>query len=276
MDNIRHYINLVEGSQSYKTQLLSSVYTYPITESVLMEDFGLSSLWKDLKNVLGNVADVIWGGIKNIVSSISSLLSGVPKYIVQGAVSFVLWCARHPIITILGSLALKNPTIGSEAIKNATALIVQAFGGDAGSRGQMMLGGIESLIGGRFGPIGNLIGFLSGAQINFRDPKSEGAVWSNVLDAMETINEWVGKVISPEAIQMIASFAVNYAIPIVAVAAIIYGGQKLYQYMKKNSPPKTTESKIENIVKKSTNNQPVVDKEKPANESIRELINKLS
>jgi hypothetical protein len=330
MDNIRHYINLVEGSQSYKTQLLSSVYTYPITESVLMEDLDLASLWKSLKSKIGSAVDSIWGGIKKLASQILSILSGVPKFIVNAAVKFIIWCASNPITTVLVGLGLANPGVASTVAKWAATSLAGAASGAATVAG---LSGAGTRVGAGIGaasssltpqnlakavgdgpefkpgdlPLRKLPPVDKNTQQDYDDmdfgidklsqqkdranlfnpndqpsiaqqaqdvannasPSAPG-IWDSIADATKQIEAWVHDKVSPEAIEMIANFAINFAIPIVAVAAIIYGGQKLYQYMKKNSPPKTTESKIENMLKDSSG------KEKPANESMRELINKLS
>jgi len=79
----------------------------------------------------------------------------------------------------------------------------------------------------------------------------EGEIWDNIVAATETIQGWVKDKITPDAIKSIADFAVNWAIPIVAVAAIIYGGQLLYEYITTKEPPKITESKVAKMIKSS-------------------------
>jgi hypothetical protein len=97
---------------------------------------------------------------------------------------------------------------------------------------------------------------------------SDTGIWGSIADATKQIQSWVQDNVTPEAIEMIANFAINFAIPIVAVAAIVYGGQKLYQYMKNNHPPKSTESKIYDMLGNSD------AKAQPA-ESMRSLIDKI-
>lgn len=266
---MRDYITLVEHKESYKSQLLSTVYATPIAESILLEDFGLGDLWDGLKKLVGDAATWLWDKIKALISSVTNMLPDVPKYIFHGAVDFIMWCAVNPLKTLLGVFALKFPSISSEAIKNVSALITHAFGGDAGARGQLAMGGLQGLIGSRTGiPFLGTLGFLDGAKSNFRDPEYEGKVWSTVLDAMETINNWVQDIITPEAIESIAKFAVRFAIPVAVIASIIYGGQLLYDYMSKNDPPKSTEEKLSLTISKDA-------EPKTATESMRSIINKV-
>lgn len=269
MVTIRDYINLIEHKGSYRTQLLSTVYAYPITESALLEDFGLGELWDGLKKLLGDAANWVWDQIKGLVSNVINILPNVPRYIVDGAVNFVMWCAVHPIEVVLGTLGLRYPEISSEVIKDASALITHAFGGDAGARGQLAMGGIEALLANRIPiPGSGLFGFLDGARKNFRFKESENVVWTNVLDAMENINNWVQGVITPEAIRSIAQFAVTFAVPAVFIAAIIYGGQMLYDFMSKHNPPESTKEKLSHAISKDAEPQ-------TATESMRYLINKV-
>jgi hypothetical protein len=361
---IRHYINLVEGSQSYKTQLLSTVYTQPITESMLMEDFGLSSLWEGLKKILGDTGDFIWGGIKKLASATVSMLVGVPGFIVKSAVSFMIWCAFNPITSILGYLGLKNPAAAANTINFLSAGITNMIGGDAGPKGvaagATMGGALGADAGGSLGSVvpgagtlagagyGGAAGAITGAigagrakdaidsvrrgiegtstafgkltpgnlakQINGPEAKPGGrppdalppidrgtqadyddmqqgqALWdkannaelpsgygyqqptiadqaqaaatnltagsnnglfASVRDAATQINKWIGEHVTEEAIQSIANFVFNWGIPIVATAAIVYGGQLLYEYITTKTPPKITESKVAKVIKSS-------------------------
>lgn len=337
MDPIRHYINLVEGSQSYRTQLLSTVYTQPITESMLMEDFGLSSLWDGLKKAMGGAADLVWSGIKKLASATISMLAGVPGVIVKSAVIFMIWCAFNPITTVLGYVGLKDPAKGAAMIKSASEAITNwvgagssatgvatgaatgaAIGGSVagvpGAVGGAVLGAVgpgnirntidatqrmgqginaagskanitpknlaavigpnsvdiargnsdtvknlaaagDSSVSGETGSFGNANPIIAaGPSIaqNVQDatPKDTG-LWKSIQDAVKALNEWIGKNVSEEAIQSIADFVFTWAIPIAATAAIIYGGQLLYEYITTKEPPKLTESKVAKMIKSS-------------------------
>jgi hypothetical protein len=337
MDPIRHYINLVEGSQSYKTQLLSTVYTQPITESMLMEDFGLSSLWDGLKKAMGGAVDLVWSGIKKLASATVSMLAGVPGFIVNNAVKFIIWCAFNPITSILGYIGLKNPDKAAWMIKAASETITNWVGAGAsatgvaggaatgaaiggrvagvpGAVGGAILGAVgpgnirntidatqrmgqginaagskanitpknlaavigpnsvditrgnsdtvknlaaagDSSVSGETGSFGNANPIIAaGPSIaqNVQDvtPKDTG-LWKSIQDAVKALNEWIGKNVSEEAIQSIADFVFTWAIPIVATAAIIYGGQLLYEYITTKEPPKLTESKVAKVIKSS-------------------------
>ena len=337
MDTIRHYINLVEGSQSYRTQLLSTVYTQPITESMLMEDFGLSSLWDGLKKAMGGAADLVWSGIKKLASATISMLAGVPGVIVKSAVIFMIWCAFNPITTVLGYVGLKDPAKGAAMIKLASEAITNwvgagasatgvaagaatgaAIGGSVagvpGAVGGAVLGAVgpgnirnavdatqrmgqginaagskasitpknlaavigpnsvditrgnsdtvknlaaagDSSVSGETGSFGNANTIIAaGPSIaqNVQDatPKDTG-LWKSIQDAVKALNEWIGKNVSEEAIQSIADFVFTWAIPIAATAAIIYGGQLLYEYITTKEPPKLTESKVAKMIKSS-------------------------
>lgn len=309
MDNIRHHINLVEGLRDHRAQLLSTVYAYPITESLLMEELGLSSLWQSLKSKIGDAADSIWGSIKGLASKILSMLSSVPKHIVDGAVKFIIWCASNPITAILTGLGLAYPGVASTVANWAATSLAGAAAGTAAVAG---LSGAGTRIGAGVGAAGALltpqnlakaigdgpefkagdlplrklppvdkytqqdyddvdfgIDKLTQQKNNVADlfnpngqpsiaaqaqdiannaSPSDTGIWGSIADATKQIQAWVQDNVTPEAIEMIASFAINFAIPIVAVAAIIYGGQKLYQYMKSNHPPESTESKINGML----------------------------
>lgn len=337
MDPIRHYINLVEGSQSYRTQLLSTVYTQPITESMLMEDFGLSSLWDGLKKAMGGAADLVWSGIKKLASATISMLAGVPGVIVKSAVIFMIWCAFNPITTVLGYVGLKDPAKGAAMIKSASEAITNwvgagssatgvaagaatgaAIGGSVagvpGAVGGAVLGAVgpgnirntidatqrmgqginaagskanittknltavigpnsvdiargnsdtvknlaaagDSSVSGETGSFGNANPIIAaGPSIaqNVQDatPKDTG-LWKSIQDAVRALNKWIGENVSEEAIQSIADFVFTWAIPIAATAAIIYGGQLLYEYITTKEPPKLTESKVAKMIKSS-------------------------
>ena len=369
MDPIRHYINLVEGSQSYRTQLLSTVYTQPITESMLMEDFGLSSLWDGLKKAMGGAADLVWSGIKKLASATISMLAGVPGVIVKSAVTFMIWCAFNPITSILGYVGLKNPDKAAWMIKTASETITNWVGAGASATGVAggaatgaaiggSVAGVPGAVGGAvLGAVGpgnirntidatqrmgqginaagskanitpnnltKVIGpnstdiarsdsdtvknlaaagdnSVSGETGSFRPtdsdriknlaaagdnslwgdtsnnntiipngnanpiiaagpsiaqnvqdvtPKDTG-LWKSIQDAVKALNEWIGKNVSEEAIQSIADFVFTWAIPIAATAAIIYGGQLLYEYITTKEPPKLTESKVAKMIKSS-------------------------
>ena len=55
-------------------------------------------------------------------------------------------------------------------------------------------------------------------------------------DIISTIAAEAGKVLSSSVVQSLAKIVVNYGLPIIAIAAIIYGGKKLYDYMKREEP----------------------------------------
>jgi hypothetical protein len=81
-------------------------------------------------------------------------------------------------------------------------------------------------------------------------PKDTG-VWKSIQDAATALNKWIGDKVTEEAIQSIADFVFNWGIPIAATAAIIYGGQLLYEYITTKTPPNLTESKVAKMIKSS-------------------------
>lgn len=332
MDPIRHYINLVEGSQSYRTQLLSTVYTQPITESMLMEEFGLSGIWEGLKKILGDAGDLVWSGIKKLASATVSMLAGVPGFIVKSAITFMIWCAFNPITSILGYIGLKNPKAAAETIQFLSAGITHTIGGDAGAKGLAAATSMGATVGGVLGgKVGSAIGAgtaalgghirnavnatyrmgqgtnAAGSKANITpnnltkvigpnstdiarsdsdtvknlaatgdnslwgDPDSstmtaagpsiaqnvqdvtpkDTGVWKSIQDAATALNKWIGDKVTEEAIQSIADFVFNWGIPIAATAAIIYGGQLLYEYITTKTPPNLTESKVAKMIKSS-------------------------
>jgi hypothetical protein len=303
---------------------------------MLMEDFGLSSLWEGLKKILGDAGDLVWSGIKKLASATVSMLVGVPGIIVKSAVTFMIWCAFNPITYILGYIGLKNPKATADAIQFLSAGITNMIGGDAGLAGVAAGASIGGTLGGIFGgKIGAATGAVTGAvgghvrnavdatqrmgqginaagskanitpknlaaiigpnaadisrsdsntvknlaaagdnsvsgetgsfgttnpivaagpsiAQNVQDitPKDTG-LWKSIQDAATAINKWIGSNVSEEAIQSIANFVFTWAIPIAATAAIIYGGQLLYEYITTKEPPKLTESKVAKMIKSS-------------------------
>lgn len=60
-------------------------------------------------------------------------------------------------------------------------------------------------------------------------------VWKNVEVAYENISAIVGSALDNESIKALASAAIKYAIPAAGIVALLYGGKKLYDYIKSNS-----------------------------------------
>jgi len=59
--------------------------------------------------------------------------------------------------------------------------------------------------------------------------------WETVEEAAKDISDIVGRNLTPEAIEQLSKIAVNYALPVAAVIAILYGGKVLYDYMNSSS-----------------------------------------
>jgi hypothetical protein len=59
--------------------------------------------------------------------------------------------------------------------------------------------------------------------------------WETVEEAAKDISDMVGRNLTPEAIEQLSKIAVNYALPVAAVIAILYGGKMLYDYMNSSS-----------------------------------------
>lgn len=74
------------------------------------------------------------------------------------------------------------------------------------------------------------------------DPVAAGTAavkqaWKTTEEAASDISKIVGNKLTPEAIAKLADAAIKYALPIVAVLAILYGGKKLYDYLSASPKP---------------------------------------
>lgn len=63
-------------------------------------------------------------------------------------------------------------------------------------------------------------------------------IWKNVELAYENISAIVGSKLDNETVRALSSAAVKYAIPAAGIVALLYGGKKLYDYIKDNSKEK--------------------------------------
>ena len=61
------------------------------------------------------------------------------------------------------------------------------------------------------------------------------SVWKDVGEAYDKISAMVGENLNSDTIKALAAAAVEYAIPVAAVVAILYGGKVLYDYMHSSS-----------------------------------------
>lgn len=61
------------------------------------------------------------------------------------------------------------------------------------------------------------------------------SVWKDVGEAYDKIAAMVGENLNSDTIKALADAAVEYAIPVAAVVAILYGGKVLYDYMHSSS-----------------------------------------
>jgi hypothetical protein len=72
------------------------------------------------------------------------------------------------------------------------------------------------------------------------DPKAAAEVaakkvWSSAEEAATDIASIVGDNLNSQGIEKLANAAIEYALPVAAVIAILYGGKMLYDYMHSSS-----------------------------------------
>lgn len=65
-------------------------------------------------------------------------------------------------------------------------------------------------------------------------------LYQTIDDAIEHITQLVGDALDPASIKALAAIALQYALPVGAVIAILYGGKKLYDYISSEKADDTT------------------------------------
>lgn len=133
--------------------------------------------------------------------------------------------ARNPVKTTIGGTAAVNPQDTVDVVRGAASVAGGALDA-ARATGQAVRGAAQ----------------VAASTTNFiRDTGAAAAqagqaAYTSVEAAAAGIAAMTKGMLGASAVQALAKFAVQYALPAAAVVALLYGGKKLYDYFSQNPP----------------------------------------
>ena len=153
---------------------------------------------------VSEVAPLVWPAL---AAAIRAGAPAVMRVAGQGAVNTGKVIARNPVKSTVAGAAIADPEAAKDVINTAS----------------------------------NAYNFIKNPQAAVTASAKE--VWNDLQTATSDITNMVGDKLSSEVTKALATVAVNTALPVAGVIALLYGGKKLYDYMTSDSDDTHTTAK---------------------------------